>query len=346
MTARPAKLEQLYRHLDSEPLAPAYLLAGQEPLLVIEAADAVRAAARRHGHDEREVLDADDKSFDWGRLLAVGQQGSLFGGSRKLIDLRLPTGKPGKDGAEAFATFMASASSDNVLLVTCMEWSKKHEGAWVETLSAGGWYVPVWPIKRDELPGWIGARARRHGLSLSPDAVQLLATRTEGNLLACGQELEKLVMLGEQGNIDATRLDALLVEQSRLDQFAFSDAVLAGDAPRALRILRNLHAEGEAAVPVISWLGGQVDVLVRVAAAVDRGQSTRQALGAERVWANKMGLYETALRRLAPASLRRALSMLAVVERVAKGQERGDAWVLLERLVLVLAGTGRRRAAA
>lgn len=346
MTARPARLEQLYRHLDGERLAPAYLLAGQEPLLLIEAADAVRAAARRHGHDEREVLDADDKSFDWGELLAVGQQGSLFGGSRKLIDLRLPTGKPGKDGAEAFATFMASASGDNVLLVTCMEWSKKHEGAWVETLSAGGWYVPVWPVKRDELPEWIAARARRHGLSLTRDAIALLAMRTEGNLLACGQELEKLVMLGEQGNLDADRLDALLVEQSRLDQFAFSDAVLAGEAPRALRILRNLRAEGESTVPVISWLGGQVDVLVRVSTAVDRGQSARQALGAERVWANKMGLYETALRRLAPANLRRALSLLAVVERVAKGQERGDAWVLLERLVLVLAGTGRRRSAA
>lgn len=343
MSAGSATLEKLRRHLDGDALAPAYLLAGQEPLLLIEAADAVRAAARRQGFDEREILDADEKSFDWGRLLAATQQGSLFGGSRKLIDLRLPGGKPGKDGAEALQTFLAHPGPDNVLLITCMEWGKKWEGAWTSAVAGAGWYVPVWPVKRQELPSWITARARRHGLMLSNDAIDLLALRTEGNLLACAQELEKLVMLGEQGNIDAERLDALLVEQSRLDLFAFSDAALAGDAARALRIVRNIRAEGEAAVPVISWLGGQVEILARVAAAMDRGLSARRALEAEKVWVTKMPQYESTLRRLPPANLRRALLMLARAERAAKGQESGDAWLLLERLVLTLSGAGRRR---
>ncbi|MCK9488866.1 MAG: DNA polymerase III subunit delta [Xanthomonadales bacterium] len=342
-----ANLSQLHTHLKRDPPASIYLLAGQEPLLLQEAADAVRAAARRHGFDERTVLEADEKKFDWGSLAAASQQGSLFGTGRKLIDLRLPSGKPGREGAPVLIAAAQARNPDVIVLITCMEWGKVlAKAAWVEAVASGGWYVPIWPIKRDELPDWIAARARSRGLDLAADAVDLLALRTEGNLLACAQEIDKLLLLGESGALTAARLEGLLAEQSRLDVFALSDAVMAGDTLRALRVLRSLHAEGELPVPVLSWLGGQVELLARVGHAHSRGQPIRQALRTERVWDSRMAMYEGALRRLGAAGIRRGLQRVAQLDRVAKGQAPGDAWLLLERLVLILTAAGRGRRAA
>lgn len=346
MAVKSARLEQLHRHLEREPLAPVYLLAGQEPLLLLEAGDAVRAAARRQAFIEREVLEAGESGFDWGHLAASSQQGSLFGGDRKLVDLRLPGGKPGKEGAEALKDWAAAMPPDTVLLVTCTQWGKAWETGWVEALAQRGWYVPVWPVKRDDLPDWIAQRSRARGVTLTPDAVQLLAERTEGNLLACAQEIDKLVMLGEQGSLDADRLDAVLAQQSRLDVFALTDAVLAGDAARATRILQALRAEGEQPVPILSWLGGQVELLARVADAESEGRPTAQALRAERVWDSRVALYQRALRRIRAPGCRRALLTLSRLDRMAKGREAGDVWLETERLLLRLAAGGRPRAAA
>lgn len=339
-----ARLEQLYTHLEREPPAPVYLLAGQEPLLLLEAADAVRAGARRHGYAEREVLEAGESGFDWGRLAASAQQGSLFGGGRKLVDIRLPSGKPGKEGASALASYGEQPGSDSIVLLTCTEWSKKHEGAWVGAFTARGWYVAVWPLRRNELPGWIARRARARKIDLDQDAVTLLAERTEGNLLACAQEIDKLVLLDHSGVIGAERLDTMLAEQSRLDVFALADAALAGDAARSLRILRGLRAEGEAIVPVLSWLGGQVELLARAAEAGERGGGADRALRAERVWDSRLALYKGALNRLGVRGCGKALNTLAHLDRVAKGRESGDVWLEAERLVLSLCGIRRRRA--
>jgi DNA polymerase-3 subunit delta len=341
-----AHLDQLHVHLERDAPAPVYLLAGQEPLLLLEAADAVRAAARRHGYGEREVLEAGESGFDWGALAATAQQGSLFGGNRKLVDLRLPGGKPGKDGAEALKAYGQSVAADTIVLMTCTQWGKAFEGAWVDALTAHGWYVPVWPLKRPDLPRWISARARTRNLVMDDEAIALLAERTEGNLLACAQEIDKLALMGESGRIGVGKLDSLLAEQSRLDVFALTDAVLAGDTPRALRIVRSLKDEGEPVVPIISWLGGQVELLARVAHAESRGGSLGQGLRAERVWDSRIALYEGALRRLGQGGCRRALLTLARVDRISKGRETGDVWLELERLILALSGAGRRRRAA
>lgn len=342
-SARPA---QLYAHLKREPLARVYLLAGQEPLLLLEAADAVRAAARAQGFAEREVLESGESHFDWGALAAATQQASLFGDSRKLIDLRIPTGKPGKDGAEALKAYAAQAAADAVLLVTCTQWGKAFETAWVDALAARGWYVPVWPVKRGELPGWITARARDRGLTLDDDAVAMLAERTEGNLLACAQEIEKLSLLAKNGRIDGSSLDVLLAQQSRLDIFALSDAVLAGETARALRVLRSLHAEGESPVPITGWLGGQVELLARVLDGAVEGRSIGQGLRTERVWDARVPMYESALARLGRPGVRRALVAFARLDRIGKGQEAGDPWLELERIVMTLSGATRRRRAS
>lgn len=342
-----ADLARLNAHLQRDPPAPMYLLAGQEPLLLMEAADAVRAAARRHGYEERTVLEAGEKKFDWGSLAAASQQGSLFGGGRKLIDLRLPSGKPGREGAPVLIAAAQARNPDVIVLITCMEWGKAWaKAAWVDAVAGAGWYVPVWPVRRDQLPGWIAGRARSRGLDLAADAVDLLSLRTEGNLLACAQEIDKLVLLGHSGAMTAADLENLLAEQARLDVFALGEAAMAGDTLRALRVLRSLRAEGEMPVPVVSWLGGQVELLARVGHAHSRGQPIRQALRAERVWDSRMAMYEDALRRLGAAGIRRGLQRVAQLDRVAKGQEPGDAWLLLERLVLILTAAGRGRRAA
>lgn len=344
----PARLDQLHAHLEREPPAPVYLIAGQEPLLLLEAADAVRAAARRHGYEEREVLEAGESGFDWARLAASTQQGSLFGGGRKLVDVRLPTGKPGKDGAQALSACGEQPAADTIVLLTCTDWSKKHgDTAWVSAFSAPGWYLPIWPLRREELPRWIAARARTRGLQLEPSAIDLLAERTEGNLLACAQELDKLVLLGQAGPIAAEQLATILAEQARRDVFALSDAMLVGDGVRALRILRGLRAEGEAIVPVLSWLGGQVELLARAAEAQARDGSADRALRAERVWDSRLPMYRSALQRIGARGCARALVTFARLDRIAKGREwpAGDVWLEAERLVLKLSGGARRRAA-
>ncbi|MBX3725602.1 MAG: DNA polymerase III subunit delta [Xanthomonadales bacterium] len=337
------RAEALVAHLAREPLAPCYLVAGQEELLVLEAADAVRQAARRQGFDERRVLEAGESGFDWAALAMAGQQGSLFGGGRTLIDLRLPSGKAGREGSEALAAWAQAPTPDSVLLVTCLAWSREHErAAWVGALATAGWQLVLWPLRRHELPAWIAERARRLGLALAADAIDLLALRTEGNLLACAQELDKLVLAGETGPLGADRLAALLAEQSRLDVFALTDAVLAGEPGRALRILRALRAEGEAPAALVPWLGSQIEVLARAAEASAGGQPEAAALRAEKVWQSRIDLYARALRRIGQAGLVRALSGFAEAERQAKGQGPGLPWLTLERLIVRLAVGGRR----
>jgi DNA polymerase-3 subunit delta len=340
MALKSVRLEQLAPHLERDPPAPVYLLAGQEPLLLLEAADAVRAAARRHGHAERIVFEAGESGFDWDSLAGSACQGSLFGGDRRLLDLRLPGGKAGKDGSEALQAWatQAAGNPDTVLLVTCMQWGKEFEKpAWVSALAAVGWYVPVWPVRRHELPRWITARARSRGLALAPGAVALLAERTEGNLLACAQEIDKLVLLGESGTVAIERLDALLAEQSRLDVFALTDAVLLGDPQRALRIVRSLRAVGESPVPLLGWLGSQVELLARLAQADADGESLAGIFKAERVWDSRQDQLRSAVARVGARTARTALTRLARLDRLGKGQERGDVWVELERLVVDLA---------
>lgn len=339
------RLDRLQAQLRGDALAPAYLLAGQEPLLLLEAADTVRAAARRLGFAEREVLEAGESGFDWGALAASSRQGSLFGGNRRLIDLRLPGGKAGKDGSEALQAWArAPADPDTVLLVTCTQWGREWEKpAWVPALANLGVYVPIWPLKRADLPRWIAERARQRSLLLDEQAIDLLAGRTEGNLLACAQEIDKLVLLGETGHVDGRRLDALLAEQSRLDVFALTDAAFAAEPLRALRIARSLRAEGESPVPMLGWIGNQVELLLRMAETEAAGRSVEGLFREERVWDARQAPLKSTLSRLGLSGCRRAAARLARLDRLAKGQERGDVWTGIDRLLVQLARATRPR---
>lgn len=318
---------------------PVCLIAGAEHLLVIEAADAFRARARETGYVERDVLDV-ESGFDWARLADAGRSMSLFA-SRKLIDLRLPTGKPGKEGAAAIIAYCESPPPDTLLLITANDWSKAHEGAWSRAVDATGAQVPVWPLKPEELPDWIRARMASRGLSASADAIALLAERSEGNLLAAAQEIDKLALLHPEGEtLDAATLEASVADDARYDVFRLADAAIGGDAGRALRIVAGLRAEGEELIPMLGWLLTQLRALMRLSAA---GANLAAAFQSERIWPARQGAYRRALKTGSAAHWEHCLAQAARIDRIAKGRADGDAWRELERLVAAIA-TPRRAA--
>jgi DNA polymerase-3 subunit delta len=326
-------------------LEPVYLLAGDEHLLLLEAADALRKRARELDYGEREVLEV-EAGFDWNALARAGASLSLFS-QRRLIELRLPTGRPGKEGSEAIIAFSAAPPPDTVLLITAMTWSKQHETAWVEAVEKAGAFVPFWPLKPPEQIGFIAARAQRLGVQLTPDAVEALVERTEGHLLAAAQELDKLRLLAEGERIDAMRLDELVADSARFDVFKLADAALAGDIERALRIAAALRAEGEQVPGLVPWLSAQLTQVLRLALAVESGQSADQAMRAAGVWQNRMALYRSALGRGRAAFWQARLVDAAKVEKAGKGRLRHvDPWVALERLIAAIADPRLARALA
>ena len=215
-------------------------------LRVLEAADAVRAQARAQGIGEREVFDADGRDFDWNELDASFNAPSLFS-ARRLVEVRLPSGKPGKDGAEVISRFCANPPPDVVLLITAGEWSKAHHGKWADAIAQIGVIAVAWAIKPHELPGWIESRLRARGLRADRDAVQALAERVEGNLLAAAQEIDKLALLAQGGSLSAETMQSLVADAARYDVFRLTDAMLAGQGPQVSRIW-------PACAPRATWL--------------------------------------------------------------------------------------------
>ena len=329
----PTSLAVFRKQLASGELKPAYLIAGEEHLLVIEAADALRARARELGYVEREILDV-EPHFDWNRLADAGRALSLFA-SRRLIDLRLPTGRPDKDGSAAIIAFCDAPPPDTVLLVTANDWSKRHEGAWVRAVESVGVFVPVWPMKREELPNWIGARMSQKGVAATSDAIAWLAERIEGNLLAAAQEIDKLALTAQGRTIDVAMLEASVADDARYDVFRLTDAAIGGDAARALRILAGLRAEGEEVIPMLGWVLSQLRQLSGMAA--EPGGFGGGGYGRE-------AAMRRALRNADPLHWDRCLAQAARVEIFAKGQNLdaagrswGDAWIEFERLIAAIA---------
>ena len=332
------KPEQLAAQVASEPLRPAYLIAGPEPLRVLEAADAVRAAARQQGIAEREVFEAEgnQREPDWNALEASFRAPSLFA-SRRLVELRLPTGKPGKDGAEVISGFCADPPQDVCLLVSCGEWSKQHGGKWSEAIGRIGRVAIAWQIKPHELPEWIERRLRARGLRADRDAVQSLADRVEGNLLAAAQEVDKLALLSDGEAIDLARMESLVADAARYDVFRVVDAAMNGQGAQVSRMLAGLRAEGEA-VPAL--LGMVVIELQRGAALARvnaRGGNLSAEFKAQRVWDSKQPMYRRALQRHDARRWDTFVAQAGRVDRMAKGREAGDAWIALERLLLAVA---------
>lgn len=331
---------ELAAHLERT-LAPVYVVHGDEPLLAMEAGDAIRAAARKAGCDEREVLVA-DKGFDWNAFRAAGANLGLFG-SRKLVDLRIPSGKPGVDGARALEASTASVADnpnpDNVLLVTLPKLDRATQAsAWFTALADAGVTVAVFALERNEFPDWIAARLARQRQRASPEAIAFLADRCEGNLFAAQQEITKLGLLAPEGEIPYETVVRAVTDLARYDVQELSEAWLAGDAGRALRIIDALEAEGEG-LPLLLWqMGEDLHALAAIRDATASGTPVTAAVRNARVWGRRQGAMERAAKRVSAAALMPLLRALARLDALSKGIGVGNAWDDLRDLALDLAG--------
>lgn len=336
--------DRLAAQLANEPLRPAYLVAGNEPLLVLEAADAVRAAARAQGIGEREVHDMEGREADWPALQSSLHAPSLFA-SRRLLEVRLPSGKPGAEGAKVIAAYCEAPPPDVVLLVIAGEWSKAHAGKWSQAIAKVGHVALAWPVKPHELAGWLGARLRRAGIKATPEALALLAQRVEGNLLAAAQEVDKLALLQGRGEVlDAGRLQALVADSARFDVFRLMEAALNGQPAQVARVLAGLQAEGEAVPALMGMVVKELGALAALAQAADFAGRCK-ALG---IWESRQATYKRALGRHPPERWQWLLAEAGRVDRIAKGrvrpgQDSHDAWLQLERLLLAVAEPKARR---
>jgi DNA polymerase-3 subunit delta len=357
MQVRPDQLDQ---HL-ARGLKPLYTVWGDEPLLAQEAADTIRTAARASGCSERQVHTVSGAHFDWSGLLGASQAMSLFA-QRQLIEIRIPGGKPGKDGSDALQRYCQHLSDDVVTLVTLPRLDRTQQGsAWFTALDAAGVTLRVDPIERKALPQWIAQRLARQGQRVEAGeagqrTLAFFADRVEGNLLAAHQEVAKLGLLYPAGELNFEQIEAAVLNVARYDVFKLGEAVLAGQVARALRMLEGLEAEGEAAVLVHWSLAEDIRALKRVKDAVAGGKPLPMALRESRVWGVKERLFERAVPLLPENTLAALLDAAQVCDGLVKGLKHPDwpldAWQGLRRLVLMLVeplaaapGGGRTRGA-
>jgi DNA polymerase-3 subunit delta len=333
------RLDALDAHL-AKSLAPLYVIASDEHLLALEAADKIRKTARTQGLTEREVLVV-ERSFKWGELLAANQSQSLFG-DRKLIELRIPTGKPGKDGGQALQDYVNALSPDNVTLITLpkLDWQTQ-KSAWVAALQQAGVYIDIPLVERLQLPAWIGARLAAQRQSADKQSIDFIADRVEGNLLAAYQELQKLALLHPEGKLSFEQIHDAVLNVARYDVFKLNEAMLSGDAARLVRMLDGLKGEGEA-LPLVLWaMAEEIRTLLKLKSGVAQGRALGMLLKEYRIWGPRERMMEPALRRLKLSTLEAALQEAAQIDKMVKGLRAksfaGDAWDALLQLGLKVA---------
>jgi DNA polymerase-3 subunit delta len=327
---------QLDSHLASGP-APVYLVSGDEPLLVDEALGSIRAAALAAGYTERESHIA-ERGFDWEELGAGLQNMSLFA-DRRIVEVRLPTGKPGDKGAKFLVALATDPPADVVFIVITPNLDgKTTRTKWATTLAKQTVWLQLRAPDHLGLPRWIEERLRRVGLRADSEALALLAAQVEGNLLAAKQEIDQLELLAEGGLVTVETVRASVANGARYDVFQLSDAALAGDAARAVRVLAGLEREGTAE-PLVLWslardIGTVADVVYRIAAGVPQGK----AMADSGVWRARQSLIGRAVRNVDEAGARRLLRCAARADRIVKGSLPGQPWNALLELTLALAG--------
>ncbi len=349
-------LNQLAAHLQKG-LRPLYTLHGDEPLQLQEAADAIRAAARAAGHSERSVYTVQGAHFDWSSVLAAGGSFSLFA-DKKLVEIRIPSGKPGKDGSAAIQQLAENAAQDDstltIITLPRLDAATK-KGAWFGALDANGVTIQIDPIERAALPQWIAQRlARQNQRVASGEAgqrtLQFFADRVEGNLLAAHQEIQKLGLLQPEGELSFEVVEQAVLNVARYDVFKLSEAVLSGNLPRAMRMMDGLQAEGTAEVLVHWTLSEDIRNLKRAKDALASGQPLPMVLRSLRIWGNQEKLFERVVPRLTANAAVRLLHSAHVVDGIVKGLPAdnwpSDSWQALRKLavdmVTALQGPARR----
>ena len=339
------KTDAFQSHLKSLAAAsafhPLYVFSGDEPLLMMESIDLLRSKARQLGYTEREVM-LQERGFDWSALLNAGQTMSLFG-DRRWIELRIPTGKPGRDGADALKQFSVQIASqsnaDGPETIFCIVLPrldmKTKSSAWFSSLDEAGMAVQIDSLDRSHLPSWIAGRLQKQGQSIQSGpagqrALEFIAEQVEGNLIAAHQEIQKLGLLYPAGELSEEQVRSAILKVARYNVFELSEAMLAGDLPRVNRMLDGLKGEGEPLVLILWSVTEELRLLSKLKMASDAGESVQQLLRANRVWGNKERLYPAALKRVQSSRLRQAVQIAASLDRQSKGLQAaelpGDPW--------------------
>jgi DNA polymerase-3 subunit delta len=327
------RAEELERHL-SRSLAALYVIHGDEPLQSLEAADAIRAAAREKGYAEREVL-AVERGFDWNQLVVSGASLSLFS-SKKLIELRIPGGKPGTEGAAAIVQYCLAPARDVLTIVTLPRLDRRgQDAAWFKALTRDGVLINTFQVERAQLPQWIAGRLARQKQKADGETLQFLADSVEGNLLAAHQEIQKLGLLFPPGELAFDPVCSAVLNVARYDAFKLNEAMLAGDKARLARMLDGLKSEGEAPPKILWVLAEEIRAVAKVQAGMAQGEDLQQLYRNNRVWGGVRQQQVTkAARRLESAALGQALRHAARIDRTVKGLARGDVWDELLQLCL------------
>jgi DNA polymerase-3 subunit delta len=331
--------QQLIPHLSSGVL-PVYLVSGDEPLLVNETLDLIRSHASQQEFLERD-LHVVERSFDWDALRGGLQNFSLFA-TRRIVEIRLPTGKPGKEGARVLTEFAGDPIKDTVIIVVTPKLDSRSANAkWVNALAKGGAWIILQSPNQAAMPRWISVRLKQAGLTADSEALELLAERVEGNLLAAKQEIDKLVLLAVESRVSVETVRASVADGARFDVFQLTDAALAGDRPRAARVLVGLEREGIAA-PLVAWsLAREISVVADVVYRMHGGVSADKAMHEAGVWRSKQRLVGTAVRARNTRSVRSLVEQACETDRIVKGARRGQPWNALMDLTMALAGNGR-----
>lgn len=329
------KPEALESHLRKQ-LAPVYLLCGDEPLQLLESADSVRNFAREAGYSERTLFEV-KRGFDWDTLLAEGSSLSLFA-EKRIIEVRIPSGKPGRDGSAALAEWLANPPPDILLILVLSKLeSAQRNTKWFKAIDKAGVIVQVWPVSGRALQQWMKHRAQMSGLQLDDNALQLLVQHTEGNLLAASQELEKLRLIHGEGKVSVGRVASAVSGNSRYTPFEMVDTALAGQGGHALHMLAVLRAEG-IAMPVLLWaLARDVRLLVELATAAAGRGSPDAVFDKHRVWEQRRTLLGQAMRKHSLSEWQQLLSLVARIDNAIKGGAE-DQWLLTESLLAGIAG--------
>ncbi len=328
--------DKLLRQL-KQGLEPIYVLTGDEPLLIQEAADAIRGQARDKGFTERELFNAEAR-FDWQQVLTEANSLSLFA-DKKILELRIPSGKPGREGGQFFQDYCNNINADNLLLVILPKVDKASQNTkWFKALDSHGAIVQVWPVSAAQMPQWIKHRLDQAGIHANHQAIEVLAERVEGNLLAAIQEIEKLKLLAPEGEIDSETMSSVVTDSARFNVFTMVDRILDGDSVGAIRTLRGLRDEGTEPTAILWALTRELRILIKASEQAANGESIDSALRKLRVWDKHQPLVRKALRRTRPAQLTMLLRQAGGVDRAVKGMRDALPWDELTSMVLSMSG--------
>ena len=329
----PIKLEQLTGSLQRG-LAPIYLIGGDEPLLLQECCDQIREAAKSQGFVERELLQA-DRSFDWSELQQAAAP-SLFA-TRKIIDLRLRTGKPGQKGARVLVEWAQAPDPNMILLISCEQWDMgSRKSKWASALDKAGVRIDIWPINARELPGWLEQRMLQHGMQPEPEVLRLLADRLEGNLLAAKQEIDLLALIKGAGTVTLDDVMKVVADSSRFDAFALAEHMLSGNLRDGLRVAAGLRRMNTPLPLLLGALLRELKTTEAFRLAMRGGEQESMVFRRLNVWYNRQNTVRAAARRLDTRKLFGAFKTLALIDRQSKGRAAGDPWQSLDTLLLQL----------